>query len=124
MKRNFSLDLLRAAAILGVTCFHSEALPGLPVWLRQVFLRGYTGVDLFFVLSGYLIAGQLFSTPADERPATTLGQFWVRRWTRTFPLYFLVLFFYVAVKPYALASPFTGFSWRWLFFLQNTRLME
>jgi peptidoglycan/LPS O-acetylase OafA/YrhL len=69
-----ALDGLRGAALLGVLFFHANgALPG-----------GYLGVDLFFVLSGFLITSLLLS----EHRATghiALGAFWIRRARRLFP---------------------------------------
>ena len=56
--RNPGLDLLRSAAILLVMLWHvpGVAVPEFALRLRRV---GWTGVDLFFVLSGYLIGRQL-----------------------------------------------------------------
>ncbi|MEO6598780.1 MAG: acyltransferase family protein [Polyangiaceae bacterium] len=69
-----ALDGLRGLALLGVLLFHAAGLlPG-----------GYLGVDLFFVLSGYLITSLLLA----EREATgriALSAFWVRRARRLFP---------------------------------------
>jgi peptidoglycan/LPS O-acetylase OafA/YrhL len=69
-----ALDGLRGAALLGVLFFHADgALRG-----------GYLGVDLFFVLSGYLITSILL---AEHRATGTilLSTFWVRRARRLFP---------------------------------------
>lgn len=69
-----ALDGLRGVALLGVLFFHS----------RKLLVGGYLGVDLFFVLSGYLITSLLIS----ERAATgriALGAFWIRRARRLFP---------------------------------------
>ena len=113
-KRDFGLDTLRAAAILSVLALHlRDCVPGIPAALDAVFARGWLGVDLFFVLSGFLISRQLVSLP-NARP----GPFWVRRWTRTLPLYFVVLFVYAVIKPRVFGFPFTG-DWRFIFFLQN-----
>jgi peptidoglycan/LPS O-acetylase OafA/YrhL/lysophospholipase L1-like esterase len=69
-----ALDGLRGLAVLGVLFFHAEgALPG-----------GYLGVDLFFVLSGYLITTILLAEHAASG-RIDLGQFWVRRARRLFP---------------------------------------
>ncbi|WP_431263966.1 acyltransferase family protein [Roseateles chitinivorans] len=57
--RQHGLDTLRAAAILLVFAYHYQVfVSGAPTfgWLSSI---GWTGVDLFFVLSGYLIANQL-----------------------------------------------------------------
>ena len=69
-----ALDGLRGVALLGVLFFHANgALPG-----------GYLGVDLFFVLSGFLITSLLLA----EHSATgriVLSTFWIRRARRLFP---------------------------------------
>lgn len=69
-----ALDGLRGLALLGVLFFHANgALPG-----------GYLGVDLFFVLSGYLITSLLLAEHRDTG-RIALGSFWVRRAKRLFP---------------------------------------
>jgi peptidoglycan/LPS O-acetylase OafA/YrhL len=69
-----ALDGLRGLALLGVLFFHADgALPG-----------GYLGVDLFFVLSGYLITSLLLREHADSGRIDLYG-FWVRRCRRLFP---------------------------------------
>ena len=104
------LDLLRAIAIISVVIFH------LPRDESQLFLRaishyGYLGVDLFFVLSGYLIAGQAFKKTKIN--AFDPGQFYVRRFVRTLPSYYLILFISMVVYG------FEKFSWDYLIFVQN-----
>lgn len=123
-ERNFGLDLLRAGAILGVLVFHSLSfLNSPPAVLASIAARGWAGVDLFFVLSGYLIGRQVFDDAAQGQPRSLFGRcrvFWVKRWTRTVPLYLVALAFYVIVKPGILNAPFVGgFDWKWLFFMQN-----
>lgn len=119
--RNFGLDALRAAAISAVFLFHASQALGLPPSFQALTSRGWMGVDLFFVLSGYLIGLQAFA--ARQRTASILArcsEFWIRRWTRTVPLYLVVLFVYVVVKPWLFHAPFAGgFNWKWLVFLQN-----
>ncbi len=68
------LDGLRGLALAGVLAFHADgALPG-----------GYLGVDLFFVLSGYLITSLLLREYADTGSIDIYG-FWVRRCRRLMP---------------------------------------
>jgi peptidoglycan/LPS O-acetylase OafA/YrhL len=76
-------------------------------------------VDLFFVLSGYLIGRQVFSTRAETPLGTQLRHFWVKRWTRTLPLYFIVLGTYALIKPWVFGAPFVGGGWHYVLFLQN-----
>src|SRR5450432_4160027 len=69
-----ALDGLRGIALLGVLFFHANgALPG-----------GYLGVDLFFVLSGFLITSLLLAEHR-ETGRIALSAFWVRRARRLFP---------------------------------------
>ena len=57
----YGLDHLRALAIVFVFLFHYFILSGgKPEWLPDLAKFGWTGVDLFFVLSGFLISSQLF----------------------------------------------------------------
>ncbi|OJY22312.1 MAG: hypothetical protein BGO98_37650 [Myxococcales bacterium 68-20] len=80
-----SLDGLRCLAILPIVWHHST-----PRQLDGLLGRGPLGVDLFFVVSGFLITSLLL----HERRAAggvALGRFWARRSLRIFPLYYLVL---------------------------------
>ncbi|MFL5245543.1 MAG: acyltransferase family protein [Gemmataceae bacterium] len=94
-----ALDGLRGVAILLVMLLHfggSETLPGLKRMdlngLEKAYLKvvdaGACGVDLFFVLSGFLITGILFDTKNSQRFFRT---FYFRRTLRIFPLYYGVL---------------------------------
>ena len=75
------LDGLRALAIILVMSFHAG--------LNQF---GWLGVQLFFVLSGFLITGILWNQKGDSNPiGFKLKKFWIRRSLRIFPLYFGVL---------------------------------
>ena len=125
-KRIIGLDILRSFAILAVIFYHSiKFLPNIPTLYYALASLGWAGVDLFFVLSGYLIGGQILSKKFQQsRGVKSTIDFWIRRWTRTLPLYWTVLFFYVALKPILFHAPFAGgFNWRWIFFLQNTAPM-
>jgi peptidoglycan/LPS O-acetylase OafA/YrhL len=92
-ERIFGLDLLRAAAILSVVCAHGFVVlyPHFGPALGVLGHGGFYGVELFFVLSGFLI-GQLLIRQGDQlREARQIGRFYVRRWFRTLPLFFLFL---------------------------------
>jgi peptidoglycan/LPS O-acetylase OafA/YrhL len=87
------LTHLRALAIVLVFLFHYR-LFGHPAWIDRVGGFGWTGVDLFFVLSGFLIARQLFR--AIARTGTlSLGEFYFKRLCRILPAYAVVLACYV-----------------------------
>ena len=92
--RYFGLDLVRALAIILVMLAHT--LPGGHTWEAVRTLRyflGYFGVEIFFLLSGFLIGGILLKNLSEDRfrSPTDLVSFWKRRWFRTLPNYYLFL---------------------------------
>jgi peptidoglycan/LPS O-acetylase OafA/YrhL len=91
--RVFGLDLLRAAAILGVICAHGFVVlyPHFGSVLGVFGHGGFYGVELFFVLSGFLIGQILIREGAALGRAADVAVFYVRRWFRTLPLFFLFL---------------------------------
>jgi peptidoglycan/LPS O-acetylase OafA/YrhL len=109
------LDLLRAAAIVMVLLAHYPKI-GTSLTTR-VLNFGWAGVDLFFVLSGYLIGSQVIR-PLAGRKEIGLGWFYFRRFCRTLPSYYVVLAAYYALP--AEASPGANF----LVFTQNFSAMH
>jgi len=91
-KRIFGLDILRAMAILFVVIGHGKSLlPSQLHFLHKLFV--FDGVSIFFVLSGFLIGGILIKLLDNSKPTKELLiDFWIRRWFRTLPNYFLILF--------------------------------
>ena len=69
------LDGLRALAIIAVIAYHLD-IPRIS--------GGFLGVDIFFVLSGYLVTNLLIERRSD-RHRLDLSSFWVRRFRRLFP---------------------------------------
>jgi peptidoglycan/LPS O-acetylase OafA/YrhL len=96
-----ALDGARAIAVAGVIGYHLDfsILPG-----------GFLGVDLFFVLSGFLITSLLMREYA-RRGGIDLGAFWLRRARRLLPALFLVIAVIALVA--ASASPFDMTQLRW-----------
>jgi peptidoglycan/LPS O-acetylase OafA/YrhL len=92
-RRVFGLDLLRAAAITMVICSHGFVVlyPHFGDPLAIFGHGGFYGVELFFVLSGFLIGRILIAQGADLSRPGTVALFYVRRWFRTLPLFFLFL---------------------------------
>jgi peptidoglycan/LPS O-acetylase OafA/YrhL len=86
-----ALDGIRAIAFLMVFFQHYASLP----W-------GWAGVNIFFVLSGFLITGILFDSQNDPHRARN---FYIRRSLRIFPLYYCVFLLVLVFNPV--------FHWRW-----------
>ena len=80
------LDGLRGIAVGLVVLFHYGA-DEIPV-IRSIASRGWVGVDLFFVLSGFLIGGIVI---ANKEADNLFSVFYLRRFLRIFPLYYLLL---------------------------------
>ena len=85
------MDGLRGIAILLVLGFHYKPATGPLTFLTGFFASGWIGVDLFFVLSGYLIAGILLDCVGRRH---YYRDFVVRRSFRIFPLYYACLVLY------------------------------
>jgi peptidoglycan/LPS O-acetylase OafA/YrhL len=96
-RRRPGLDLIRVAAISLVLVHHFRHLPGAPEGFRWFALRADVGVDLFFVLSGWLIGGQLWREHAATGRVDA-WRFWQRRWWRTVPAYLVVLALLVVLR--------------------------
>ena len=80
MKHRSDIDGLRAFAVLPITLFHA-GIPG--------FSGGFVGVDIFFVISGFLITGILVRDMEDGR--FSYADFYERRLRRIFPALFVML---------------------------------
>lgn len=90
--RIFGLDIFRSLAIILVLFVHTKGL--LPFSFPHIINEHLPdGVDLFFVLSGYLIGFQLISLfeKKDQFSIRDLSTFLKRRWFRTLPNYYLFL---------------------------------
>ena len=94
------IDGLRAVAVLGVIFYHFSH-----GWLRghRWFRGGYVGVDVFFVISGYLIT-RLILDEAYQTGRFDFGRFYVRRMRRLLPALFVTLGISLALAM-ALFSP-------------------
>lgn len=118
--RAHGLDTLRSLAILSVIVFHVYSFHAegtLPGFLVPAARMGWMGVDLFFVLSGYLIASQLLRPYlAGERPG--LWEFYRNRLYRVLPAYLAVLALYFTV-PVWTEDPALSPIWEFLTFTLN-----
>jgi len=113
--RLHGLDHLRAIAILLVMIFHFGK--GIPSWLEPVKQIGWTGVDLFFVLSGYLIGYQLLKEIKNTN-TISFKQFYIKRFFRIIPAYVAVLILYYSLPNLREGSGLPPL-WKFLTFTQN-----
>lgn len=96
-RRDSHLDGLRAIAVLSVLVRHAWGLSGSPrlpflgVDLRPVMTMLSSGVDLFFVLSGYLLSRSYLRARQTGRPPTPYGTYWRARVRRIGPPYWTAL---------------------------------
>ena len=118
-----ALDGVRGLAILMVLLFHfignTQPTNGIERVLVAVTNYGSSGVELFFILSGFLITGILYD--ARNKPHY-FRNFYMRRMLRIFPLYYgvLILVFFVAPLIPALRGPTLDYlvdrqAWAWLY---------
>jgi peptidoglycan/LPS O-acetylase OafA/YrhL len=117
--RRPGLDLLRALAIALVVLYHAGLFGFVLPFGVQRF--GWIGVDLFFVLSGYLIAGQLFGALARGNPLD-IPRFYWRRALRILPAYFVIVAIYFFLPPSVREYPTMPPVWKFLTFTQNLGL--
>ena len=111
------LDTLRAAAIALVLLYHFEVVVSGASTFGFVGDVGWAGVDLFFVLSGYLIGNQIMG-PIARGEDFSLKRFYIRRFLRTLPNYYVILAFYF-LFPVVMAGKEPMHLWRFLSFTQN-----
>jgi peptidoglycan/LPS O-acetylase OafA/YrhL len=98
-----AFDGLRGIAILAVVLYH--CLPRLHGTVLERFVAwGWSGVSLFFVLSGFLITGVILDSASSPR---FYANFFARRLLRTWPVYLLLLFLYYFFFPVL----FSGYRW-------------
>lgn len=87
--RDSGIDFLRGLAILLVLLYHTNLL-------SQLFFWGWVGVDLFFVLSGFLVSGILFKEFTKTKKIDAKG-FLIRRGFKIYPLFYLYIITMIAL---------------------------
>jgi len=115
------LDVVRFFAFLAVFVYHTAYYPvdyfvtrHVPLWLAQIVVSvaraGAYGVDLFFVLSAYLIT-ELLLREKEERGSLHVKSFYIRRMLRIWPLYY----FFIALAAFIpLLNPTGAFNFRYI----------
>jgi peptidoglycan/LPS O-acetylase OafA/YrhL len=116
-----NIDILRGIAILSVIIVHCSLNTGISTnYLSRFAGFGAFGVDLFFVISGFLITGILLKTKNDK---DYFKNFYIRRILRIFPLYYGFLIVFIFIIPYLFPmSKFYNYPllqqnqlWYWLY---------
>lgn len=111
-----ALDGVRGLAVLAVMIDHMQIIWGGPDgWFRAIPELGQHGVDLFFVLSGFLITGILDESRESK---SYFRNFYGRRALRIFPLYYLFLLLAFYVQPRLVHKPDVAagqHAWFWLY---------
>jgi peptidoglycan/LPS O-acetylase OafA/YrhL len=110
------LDGLRGCAVLSVIFYHflgaddprNHPVTGFAAIIQRIFGAGWCGVDLFFVLSGFLITGILLDAKGTSK--TYFRSFYMRRVLRIFPLYYGVVIFTAFARHNAMLRDFFGFE--------------
>jgi peptidoglycan/LPS O-acetylase OafA/YrhL len=111
-----ALDGLRGIAIIAVIIYHNFPYGD--------SLFGWLGVDLFFVLSGFLITSILMESVYPVKKNGFLKKFYVRRVLRIFPLYYLFLLAFLFLFPVLgiwkdEVNEYQENTWWFIFYLQN-----
>jgi peptidoglycan/LPS O-acetylase OafA/YrhL len=121
-KRIFGLDVIRAIAIIIVVIEHGGFILNGTIFEDFPFFSMIDGVDMFFVLSGFLIGGILLKelNKYGKFKLNQLLTFWKRRWFRTLPNYYLILLLnYFVVKYGIINEDINQFNFNFLTFTQN-----
>jgi peptidoglycan/LPS O-acetylase OafA/YrhL len=135
--RNLGLDVMRSLAILIVvfghyiSFFNNQLIHVIPFSNTSIrrflnfVITGFDGVDLFFVLSGFLIGHSLLKTFSQNKLdfKYLVFNFWIKRWFRTLPNYFFVLLLLIILPVFwkiSIETPISNISYaKYFIFFQN-----
>lgn len=116
--RNIGLDLLRIFAVLLVIGRHLHLPETCPPVLRRVAEGGWIGVDLFFVLSGFLVSSLLFRE-YERHGSVNIKRFLIRRGFKIYPAFWLFLVFTLMMQHFLGQGKSTKQVLGEILFLQN-----
>lgn len=110
------LDIMRALGLFFLLCHHTELYLAqyLHHLLEDVFSRLWIFIDLFFVISGFIIADVYYNS-FDRDRTSYLRRFYVSRFLKILPSYYLVLFLYHFIQPMHWSRDLTYYP----YFIQN-----
>lgn len=102
-----SVQVMRGVAAIAVVFFHTDVILAQPEYggnevYGSVATRGWLGVNLFFVLSGFII---LYSHVHDAGHPGRVGRYLWRRFTRVYPLYWVMLSAFLAAAAFGIGHP-------------------
>lgn len=125
-KRNFGLDLVRSIAICFVLLSHSLIflLPGNKYnFIEFEDFFAIIGVELFFILSGFLIGTIIIKLFNENFTFSDIINFLLKRWSRTIPVYYIYLIIYIILYYFLSWNEFgiikNNIIFSYFFFLQN-----
>lgn len=111
-----SLTGLRWFAALAVLLSHNPPGGDTPEWIKNLFGNGYSGVTLFFVLSGFILTVNYKNTLSRPKLGD-VGNFYIARFARIYPLYLLILLFVTAFQVQITGASLSGW-WEHLLSIQ------
>lgn len=111
------IDALRAVSVF-IVIFHHLPIMGGDNLFTTIF-HHFTGVEIFFVISGFLITRILLLNKANNKPIKlNLKTFYIRRFFRIFPIYYLSIFYLILINP----SDYRSYFWYDLFYISNFKM--
>lgn len=119
--RNPGLDILRAMSLLFVVLQHSFIFTdAFYPKFRVLWVINNSGVDMFFVISGFLIGGIIYKKYSINNSIIfkDVVTFYKRRWYKIVPMYFFTILICLLLSHYNIYYA-KDFSWKFLVFLQN-----
>jgi peptidoglycan/LPS O-acetylase OafA/YrhL len=120
VQRIFGLDLLRVISIALVLCSHTSWIypPSSSLLAKAVDMCGFFGVELFFVLSGFLIGSIIYKQfLREDYGLKTMTNFLNRRMIRILPNYYFIILVNISIG-FSIGYPIVE-SWKYFFFFQN-----